>query len=232
MDSLKAPPRRTSYPESVSRGLYVAGIVALGLTVSASHAHAQAMPRRGQARAERMVRLGERYLEAGDRGSAIGYFRDAIQADPGATRAYLRLGQAYLGRGSLPDARTVLEAGLVRDPDAAELWLALVEVLRAMGEPEDAARAVRSLLARAPAHPDGLRARADLARERGAWSEALTAYRRLLSEASSIGLSEEEISEARRYEAALRLLASPMDPLSAPRSCSGSPIRRALARCD
>ncbi|MCA9605542.1 MAG: hypothetical protein KC619_08100, partial [Myxococcales bacterium] len=75
---------------------------------------------------------------------------------------------------------------------------------------------------------EGLRLRASLARERGAWSEALTAYRALL--ASGV-LDEDEATEARRYELALRILARPLDPVSAERACEGSEVRRALARC-
>ncbi len=209
----------------------VLGLVA-GLSASASAQPSRAA-RPGEARAARLIQTGESYLAAGDRGSAIGYFREAIQSDPGAIRAYLRLGESYRGRGSLRDARTVLEAGLVRDPDAAALWLALAETLREAGAIDDAARAVRSLLARQPDHPAGLRMRASLARERGAWSEALTAYRRLVAQADALGLSPEERAEAERYEAALRLLARPLDPISAPRSCAddASAIRRAVARC-
>lgn len=191
-------------------------------------APAAAQPRGGPARAARLIALGEAYLASGDRGSAIGYFRDAIQADPRAARAYLRLGDAYRARGSFGDARTILEAGLTRAPDDAELWLALIRTLMAEGARDDAARAVRSLLARQPSHAEGLRLRAELARERGAWSEALTAYRALI--ASGV-LSPEERAEAARYELALRVLARPLDPISAPRACEGSPVRRALARC-
>lgn len=192
---------------------------------------AVAQPRGPSPRTARLLRTGEAYLRAGDRGSAIGYFREALQADPRAPRPYALLGEAYRARGSFDEARTVFEAGLVRNPDHAPLWLGLARTLVDAGEMELAAAAVRSLLARAPRHPEGLRLRAALARRRGAWSEALTAYRTLLAAADELGLGEEEIAEARRYEAALRLLARPLDPVSAPRACAGSPIRRALARC-
>lgn len=198
------------------------------LAILAFAAPAAAQPRGGPARAARLIARGEAYLAAGDRGSAIGYFRDAIQADPLAAQAYLRLGEAYRERGSFADARTILEAGLVRAPDQAALWLALVHTLIAQDARDDAARALRSLLARDPTNAEGLRLRAQLARERGAWSEALTAYRALI--ASGV-LDEEETAEARRYELALRILARPLDPVSAERACEGSAARRALARC-
>ena len=196
---------------------------------AASQAAGQPRARSGAARSARLLGRGEAFLAAGDRGSAIGYFRDAIQANPMSARAYLALGEAYRARGSLRDARTVFEAGLARRADDAPLWLALARTLILLDEPAEAALAVRSLLARDPDQAEALRLRARLARERGAWSEALTAYRALL--AAHVDLSADERAEARRYERALRLLARPMDPVSASRSCRGSPLRRALARC-
>jgi len=202
--------------------------VLLALLVAAP-AVAQPRPRAGAARSARLVARGEAFLASGDRGSAIAFFRDAIGADPMNARAYVSLGEAYRARGSLQDSRTVLEAGLSRSPDEPTLWLALVRTLVDMDRPDDAARALRSLLARRPDHAEAMRLRAELARERGAWSEALTAYRALLS--SDVDLSDEERAELRRYESALRVLARPLDPVSAARACSGSALRRALGRC-
>ena len=202
--------------------------LALSLAFAAS---AGAQPSRPiSPRAASLIRTGEAYLAAGDRGSAIAYFRDAIAADPQAAPAYEGLGECYRGRGSLEDARRAYEIGLARLPDAAPLWMGLARTLEAMCALDDAARALRSLLARHPDHLEGLAFRADLARRRGAWSEALTTYRALLSRARE--LSSDQVSEARRYEAALRILARPLDPVSAPRACEASPLRRALARCD
>lgn len=203
-------------------------LVCLALLVPAP-ARAQEQGPSRAARSARLLRTGDGYLASGDRGSAIGYFREAVQADPSNSSAYLALGDAYRARGSLSDARAVIEAGLMRSPDVPVLWLLLVRTLRELGDHAQAAVAVRSLLARDPQSPEGLRLRAALARERGAWSEALTAYRALL--AADLPLSDEERAEAVRYEAALRLLAHPLDPVSAPRACRGSPLRRTLARC-
>ena len=203
-------------------------MVLLSFVLSAP-AHAQGPEPSRAARSNRLLRTGGGYLASGDRGSAIGYFREAVQADPSNADAYLALGDAYRARGSLGDARAVIEAGLMRSPDAPGLWLLLVRTLRELGDRDQAAVAIRSLLARDPRNAEGLRLRAELARERGAWSEALTAYRSLL--ASDLPLSDEDRAEAARYEAALRVLARPLDPVSAPRVCRGSPLRRALARC-
>jgi len=209
----------------VLRGLSTA----LALFASIATAHAQPAGRTPSPRAARLIEAGQAYLASGDRGSAIAYFRDAIAADPRAAAAYEGLGECYRGRGSYDDARRAYEAGLARMPDSAPLWLGLARTFEAQGALDEAARALRSLLARDPDHLEALSLRAELARRRGAWSEALTAYRALLSHASA--LPAERVTEARRYEAALRLLARPLDPVSAPRACAGTPLRRALARC-
>lgn len=213
--------------------LFVGRALALVLVLVALPAAAQPRARPISARAARLIELGEGFLAAGDRGSAIGYFRDAIAADPLAARAYEGLGEVYRQRGSLNEARRVYELGLARLPDSAPLWLGLARTLDEAGSPNDAARAIRTLLERDPHNAEAIAMRADLARRRGAWSEALTAYRALLAMADEIELDADRIAEARRYEAALRLLADPLDPVSAPRACDpgSSAVRRALAAC-
>lgn len=179
-------------------------------------------------RSSRSLTTGRAYLAAGDRGSAIGYFRDALGADPNHAEAYVALAEAYEGRGALQEARRVFQAGLARRADHMPLWEGLTRVLAALGHPEEAARAARELTQRDPHRVAGWLLRARLATARGAWSEALTAYRRVVALAEDEGLVE----DASRREAALRLLAAPMDPVSAPRVCTeASPVRRALARC-
>jgi tetratricopeptide (TPR) repeat protein len=204
------------------------GLIALLIVCAPHPALAQPRTHELSPRVLRLISLGEAYLASGDRGSAIGYFREALVADPLAARAYEALGEAYRARGSFEDARAVYETGLGRMPDHAGLWIGLARSLDAQGRAIEAAQALRSLLARDPHHVEGLSLRGELARRRGAWTEALGAYRALLS---IDGLDEAARADARRYEAALRLLAEPIDPVSAPRVCSGSPVRRALGRC-
>ncbi len=196
----------------------------------AAPAAAQPAARPLSPRAARLIELGDGFLAAGDRGRALAYYRDAIAADPLAERAYAGLGEIYRQRGAHHEARRVYELGVSRLPDAAPLWLGLAHTLDEAGRIGEAAQAIRSLLERRPDHAEAIALRADIARRRGAWSEALTAYRTLLA---MDGVDEETAREARRYEAALRLLASPLDPVSAPRACAegASAVRRALARC-
>lgn len=195
--------------------------------VTSSAALAQPSPSN---RAARLIALGEAHLAAGDRGSAIAYFRDAIAADPRAVRAYEGLGECYRTRGSYDDARRAYEAGLSRVPDAASLWLGLAQTFEAQGALDRAAAALRTLSAHHPDHLEALLLRAELARRRGAWSEALAVHRALLERADA--LSPAVVRQLSRYEAALRLLARPLDPVSAPRACTMSALRKALARCE
>jgi tetratricopeptide (TPR) repeat protein len=194
----------------------------------ASSARAQPRERPPTARAAQLIQAGEAFLASGDRGSAIAYFRDAISADPFAGRAYEALAEAYRARGSLAEAREVYALGTRRIPDRPSLWIGYARTLQALGAEREADEALRSLLARAPDHAEALAMHAELARRRGAWSEALAAYRAILASGTA---DSESTAEARRYEAALRRLAEPLDPVSAPRACSGSAVRRALARC-
>jgi tetratricopeptide (TPR) repeat protein len=207
-------------------------VLVLGAALASGSARAQTRPTRGpSARAARLIQSGDAFLAAGDRGSAIAYYRDAVEADPRAVEGYERLGDAYHARGSYDDARAAYETALSRHPEHASLWLGLARTLVDSDRPDDAAAAVRSLLLHHPDDPDGLAMRAELAFRRGAWSEALTAYRTLLAASERLSLDPARVEEARRYESALRVLARPIDPVSAPRACDASPLRRALARC-
>lgn len=193
------------------------------ILIAAAPAGAQ-RPGRAEIAAEHRAR-GDALRAAGDRGSAIGWYRDAIAADPGDALSYERLGRIYLERGALDDARAAFEAGAARRPDHAPLWLGLAEVLEAMGTPDDAARALRELTRRAPDDPEAWRARAALAMRRGAWSEAMGAYRRI---ASMSEVADAVRSEAERTLIALRFLVGTSDPV---RRCDDeSAVRRALCR--
>jgi tetratricopeptide (TPR) repeat protein len=170
--------------------------------------------------------MAEALVTAGDRGSAVGYFRDAIAADPASERAYSGLADVYRARGALGEARAIYEAGLGQVPNSPRLRLGLARVMLDQGAERDALRALRASGA-GPGSRDLelLRMHADLARRLGAWSEALALYRAI------VALYPEEADDAPRFEAALRLLAAPMDPVAAGRACRGSEVRRALARC-
>jgi tetratricopeptide (TPR) repeat protein len=216
---------------SATLALALSSTLALcSMSALAPVASAQA-PLRRVDRAAELRAQGDAHLAAGDRGSAIGWYRDALSADPSDARSYAALGRIYLDRGSLDDARAVLEAGASRAPDHAPLWLMLSEVLERIGAGEEAAQALRVLVRRQPTDPTAHRARAELARRRGAWSEALTAYRAIAALAEgATEVDPELVAQARDDIAALGVLVATLDPVR--RGCeTGSPLRRALARC-
>ena len=133
---------------------------------------ARAHPR---GRAAELRARGDAYLAAGDRGSAIGWYRDALSVDPSDGASYAALGRIYLDRGALADARAAFEAGVRRAPDHPPVWLGpRRDAGTAWDRGDDAADAMRELTRRRPRDAVAWRARAELARRRwGAWSEAL-----------------------------------------------------------
>lgn len=182
-------------------------------------------------RAARLRAMGQAYLAAGDPGSAVGYFRDAIGVNSADAAAYESLGGIYLDRRAIADALDVYAAGLRRRPDHAGLWLGRARALELRGDARGAAEALRRLLRQAPDHVHAHRARAELARRRGAFGEALASYRAIVDLAArGRAVDGALVEEARRYAAALELLTRGMDP--ARPDCDGaSPVRRALAGC-
>ena len=201
-----------------------AAVLSIAISMAAI---AAAQPRGAQsARAAEMVRMGQAHLAAGDRASAIAYFRDAVAADPRMGPAYAGLGAAYRARGSLLDSRAALEAGLRRAPDHPPIYLELAATLLELSQPGEASGALRALLERDPRNVEALTRMADLARRRGAWGEALAIERRLIALAGEGLVSEERAAGAARYEQALGLLATPLDPTRS--RCAASAVRAAL----
>jgi len=191
-------------------------------------------PAARHARAAELRRLGEAYIAAGDRSSALAYFREAITVDPDDAAAYVALGDVYLARGSTRDALEVYSAGLRRRPDDVPLWRAKADALVALSAFGEAARALRECIARAPDDPECTLASAQVARRRGAWSEALAAYRALLdASARHAGdIPPASITEARHFVPALSVLVGRTDPVRGVQCAPArSSVRRALARC-
>jgi tetratricopeptide (TPR) repeat protein len=217
--------------DSAETGVRKATDPAAGLFLGALFLAAlAAVPERAEAqrdRAEALRAQGDAHLAAGDRGSAIGYYRDAITAFPADGPSYAALGRIYLDRGALADARTAFEAGVAHAPDHSPLHLGLAEVLDRMGAPDQAALVLRDLARRTPRDATVHAARADLARRRGAFGEALSAYRAIL--ALEGDAPADLAADARRNASALRFLVGTLDPVT--RCPAASAVRRALAGC-
>ncbi|NOY94028.1 MAG: tetratricopeptide repeat protein, partial [Deltaproteobacteria bacterium] len=103
----------------------------------------QAAERARRQRAHELVELGLRHQRAGDLGSAIGYYREAVAAWSRGVRAYAQLAEAYQARGRHADALAALDAGLSRHPEALRLLLDRARSLEALGRSEEAAAALR-----------------------------------------------------------------------------------------
>ena len=184
------------------------------------------------ARAARLLTMGRAMQRAGDRASAMAYYREVIAVDPRHGEAYAALGAVYLERAALDDARRVFETGLSRRPDQSALWRGLAEVLERGADLEGAAAALRSWTSRLPRDPSAHRERALFSQRRGAFSEALASYRALIDlAAQGDAVPEAWLGEAERAVAALRILVGELDPLGRRCSADDSALRAAIRDC-
>jgi len=175
-------------------------------------------------RAAEKVRMGRALVGAGNPGSAVAYFREAIQIDPHLEAAYVGLGELYRGQGRDSDALETVRAGLRRRPRSVPLALLMAATLG----PSDPSEAMAILRRVAEAEPESVpvqRALGALARERGAFAEALAAYRAVARLTAGDPAQAEVLAEARRFVAALRLLVGDVDPVG---RCEDTEVRRAL----
>jgi len=202
-------------------------IVVLPVVMAAGPAGAQQLDSYRRDRATELTTLGARFLEAGDRVSAAGYFRDAVSADPAYRDAYERLGELQLDRGAARDAEATFRVGIIRAGSSARLFIGLARALTAMGAHDDA----DAVLAQADAQLRDDRAliayRAENAEQRGRWSLALALTRRLATLAGADRDAERE--QALRARArALAVLVGGLDPVRSAGE-GASPVRAALA---
>ena len=56
--------------------------------------------------------LGNEYLKGGDAGRAAGYFRDAVEKDPGYSAAWKLLGKALADAGRAKEALAAWQSGI------------------------------------------------------------------------------------------------------------------------
>ena len=176
-------------------------------------------------RAARLVQTGRALVTSGNPNSAISYFRQAIHVDSHFADAYLELAELYMGQRRDALALEVIQVGLRRVRSPA-LHLLLARAQRERGDLNEAARTLLELVRREPSWVPAHAARAEVARARGRWSEALASYRAILALAEEgATVSEETVTDARRYVGALQLLVGELDPAS---RCTADPLRSAL----
>lgn len=173
-------------------------------------------------RAGRLIERGHAAASVGDALSALGYYRDAISAAPRRDDGYIALGELYLQLGEPARALEVLLAGARWTVRGEALWLGVYAAYAALHDEDKALEALRQLRRVEPASRRGLTALAEQAERRGLFIEALAARRSLAA------LDGE--SAQRTQVRALEVLLGPADRARA-RSCTGSAVDRALARC-
>ncbi|HJT36125.1 MAG TPA: tetratricopeptide repeat protein, partial [Pirellulales bacterium] len=85
------------------------------------------------------VAAGQKALAAGNPHEAVGYFREAIAANPRDERGYLGLGQSRDRAGDLPGARTAWQQGLKSsDPNSPALNFELARAALREGDTDEA----------------------------------------------------------------------------------------------
>ena len=159
-------------------------------------------------RAERLVRRGQALARGGNRASALGSFREAVQIDPRTVDAYIGLARLYREAGRHGDAHEAIQVGLHRRSRSVALRLELAIHQQAVGELSAALLTLREVVGHAPGHVRALQLHLALAQELGAWTEALRSSRRLLDLAPADTPEREELALRVR---ALSILARPLD---------------------
>lgn len=202
-------------------------VVALTMGLTPAGASAQAPDGYRASRAAELTELGARFLEAGDRVSAAGYFREAIGIDPSHAPAYVALGELQLARGAVRDAEDTFRVGAIRAGRDVRVWIGLARALDASGEPDASDAVLAQADAAFPADRALLAFRAERAEARGRWSLALALTRRLAALATEEG-GLEEVARLRARERALAVLVGGLDPVRVP-AVPDDPVRRALA---
>lgn len=197
-------------------------------------ASAQRLPAAGSqgaaSEAASLEALAQAYREAGDRGSAISLFRQAIARDPQREEAYAAMAEVYVSLAQMGAAAEAVKAGLRRRPRSLRLWLVMIDVLERQGREHDALEAARHLTRLHPAAPSALRLHASLAISAGRYVEALAVCRRLFHVTGPSGAEEATSHEwARERVPALRLLSGTLDAARASPSSGASVVRRALS---
>ena len=166
-------------------------------------------------RAGELVRRGELHLRAGDRASALGDFRQAVQIDPRSVGGFLGLADVYMASRRLGDAFEALRVGLARSGGSRPLRAKLAELHELAGDPREALSIYRRLTHEDADDAAMLQVHMRLAQELGAWSEALQSARRLAALARRNGGDPDIALQVR----ALELLARPLDPLCVEDRC-------------
>lgn len=206
MASARSGPQEPIHGPEKWVGIVVLAV--LGALGAAGPAGAQDVASLRAARAERLVRRGEALARGGNRASALGSFREAVQIDPRTVDAYIGLARLYREAGRHGDAFEAIQVGLHRRSRSVRLRLELAIHQQDVGELSAALLTLREVVSHAPGHVRALRLHMGLAQELAAWTEALRSARRLLDLAAADSSEREDLALRVR---ALSILARPLD---------------------
>lgn len=96
---------------------------------------------------------GEALLSLGNYSAALGYFNQAVAADPGDTRARVNRGTALLSMGNVPEALLCFDIVLDQDPGNTQAWIFRGDALSAMGKDDDARKSYQMAGELEPGNP-------------------------------------------------------------------------------
>jgi len=155
-----------------------------------------------------MVRLGQRFEQAGDLATAMRVYRQAAESAPELAEPLVAIGDLQLAAGGVGPARESYRAALERFPDDPGAVLGLARTDIAAGRAEQARTRIEALHGAGTASPRSFNALGVALDLLGRHTEARTAYARALEEGESgdadvltnLGLS---LAVSGEYEAAL-----------------------------
>lgn len=134
-----------------------------------------------QARLNKFLQSGNRYLEQGKYAEAAIEYRNAIQADPKSADAHDRLASAYIKEANWDGAVKELEQTIALQPNNTRAQLNLGNILFAGQNLERAGQIASGLLQRDPNNADAHSLMANVAEARGRHDEAMTEIAKAIS---------------------------------------------------
>lgn len=133
---------------------------------------------------ERLVRMGERSLAAGDHGTATSLLAEALARDGGNREAALLLGQVHLATGAPQDAGMAFGRILRHSPGDREASIGYAKAMIAIGRSEAALEHLAPLVARDARDTEALNLQGVAHDLQGEHERAIAAYRQGLAVAA------------------------------------------------
>jgi len=152
-----------------------------------------------RAESRRLIRLGNRYKNRGEKARAEDAYLKVIRQDMWDGRPHLKLGKLYLEEGRVEEALTQFQRALALERWNVSPYLALGDIYLALGAREEAIRYYSAAADADPGSSAPHMALGDLYSKEGKRGEAMAAYRQAIS------------AEPQKEESYLRLGQAQMD---------------------